>query len=165
MNRMAEVELSQLHFREMVAQELDAVLAIEQLAYAFPWTKGILNDCFISKTHACWLLCHGDTLCAYGVLSAAAAEAHVLNVCVHPDWRSQGLGRLMMNRLIDEAESRAAETVFLEVRASNQAAIKLYESLGFNEVGLRQGYYPAQSGREDALVMALMVSPPALFSL
>ena len=91
-------------------------------------------------------------------MSDGAGEAHILNVCVHPNWRGKGYGRMMMNHLLDQAKLRNVSTVFLEVRVTNSPAIQLYGSMGFNEVGRRHGYYPAVNGREDAIVMALALS-------
>jgi ribosomal-protein-alanine N-acetyltransferase len=88
------------------------------------------------------------------VLSVAVGEAHVLNVCVHPDWQGRGLGRRILDRLLRLAREHEADTAFLEVRASNTVAQRLYESAGFNEIGVRRGYYPARVGREDAVVYA-----------
>jgi ribosomal-protein-alanine N-acetyltransferase len=96
----------------------------------------------------------------YGVLSAAAREAHVLNVCVAPEEQHRGHGRRIVLRLLDLARWHHAERVFLEVRPSNPRAIALYESLGFNEIGRRPNYYPARKGREDAVVMAMELIEP-----
>ncbi|MFI3177939.1 MAG: ribosomal protein S18-alanine N-acetyltransferase, partial [Methylococcaceae bacterium] len=86
--------------------------------------------------------------------SIAVGEAHILNISVDPVEKNQGIGRKMLENLIDVARGRA-ETVFLEVRPSNTAAIALYEDVGFNEIGVRKGYYPAENGREDAIMLAL----------
>lgn len=96
----------------------------------------------------------------YGVLSAAAGEAHILNVCVAATHRGRGLGRLLVRRLLDLARWHRASQVFLEVRPSNPNAITLYHSEGFNEIGRRNNYYPARHGREDAIVMGLELLPP-----
>ncbi len=143
--------------RPMSCVDLDAVLEIEQRAYEFPWSPGIFRDC-LANGHYCRTLWADDTLQGYGVMSEGAGEAHVLNVCVQQSWRKKGGGRMLMNCLLDEARRRNVSTVFLEVRVSNRSAIGLYESLGFNEVGHRRGYYPAAQGREDAFVMALALS-------
>ena len=88
------------------------------------------------------------------MLSAAAGEAHILNICVSPDAQGEGLGRRMLRRLIDAARWHRAERVYLEVRPSNPNAIALYDSEGFNEIARRPNYYPAHKGREDAVIMA-----------
>ena len=90
----------------------------------------------------------------YGLLSIAADEAHVLNVCAAPEEQGRGHGRRLLRALLQLARGRGAQRVFLEVRPSNPAAIALYHAEGFNEIGRRPRYYPAKAGREDAIVMA-----------
>lgn len=143
----------QARIRSMQEHDLPHVLAIEEAAYDFPWTIGIFRDCQRAG-YGCWVLESGDEVVGYGVLSHAAGECHVLNVCIAPAHQGQGLGRRLMQRLVDLARWHRAERIFLEVRPSNPRAIALYHSLGFNEIGRRPRYYPAAHGREDALVMA-----------
>ena len=145
--------------RPMRDTDLDAVMVIEHRGYAFPWTRGIFVDC-LKAGYQAWLLeDHGLPL-GYGILSIAADEAHVLNICVDPLVQSRGLGRLLLRRLIDDARARRAQRIFLEVRPSNPHAIALYQSEGFNEIGRRPRYYPApNNGREDAIVMAIELLP------
>lgn len=145
--------------RAMSADDLEAVIAIELAAYEFPWTPGIFADCLRAGYRA-WVVDHGGMVCGYGLLSAAASEAHVLNVCIDPGRRRNGLARLLMARLLDDARGLGAQRVFLEVRPSNTGAVALYEDLGFNLVSRRPNYYPAAHGREDALVMAMELLPP-----
>jgi ribosomal-protein-alanine N-acetyltransferase len=144
--------------RPMRVEDLDAVAKIEAEAYEFPWTLGIFRDC-LRAGYSCWSLAHPHEIVGYGVLSVAAREAHVLNVCVRPAEQSKGHGRRLMKRLIDLARWHRAERIFLEVRPSNPRAIGLYHDLGFNEIGRRPNYYPAQFGREDALVLAMELLP------
>lgn len=145
--------------RPMRGGDLDAVMAIERRAYPFPWTQGIFDDC-LRAGYPAWVLHGTDGLLGYGVLSIAAGEAHVLNVCVDPARQGQGLGRHLFRALIDEAIRHGAARVFLEVRPSNPAAIALYHDEGFNEIGRRPRYYPAHDGREDAIVMARELAMP-----
>jgi ribosomal-protein-alanine N-acetyltransferase len=140
--------------RAMREADLDAVLAIESRAYPFPWTRGIFRDC-LNAAYPAWVLEQDGRIIGYGVLSLAADEAHVLNVCAAPDVQGQGHGRRMLRALLQVARTRRAQRVFLEVRPSNTHAIALYHDEGFNEIGRRPRYYPAKDGREDALVMAL----------
>ena len=146
--------------RIMTADDLEQVAAIELAAYGYPWTHGIFRDC-LRAGYDCIVLAHGIEVVGYGVLSAAAGEAHVLNVCVAPAQQGQGHGTRLMKRLIDLARWHRAERIFLEVRPSNTHAISLYDQLGFNEIGKRPNYYPAKRGREDAVVMAMELLPPA----
>lgn len=145
--------------RPMKQADIDAVAAIENRAYVFPWTPGIFRDC-LRAGHQCWVLEAGTQLLGYGVLSAAAGEAHILNICIAPEYQGRGHGRRLLRRLIDLARWHKAQQVFLEVRPSNPAAIALYRDEGFNEIGQRPNYYPAAKGREDAIVMALELLPP-----
>ena len=138
----------------MRESDLDAVMAIEQRAYAFPWTRGIFRDCLLSDYPA-RVLVHDGGIIGYGMLSIAADEAHVLNVCTAPEVQGRGHGRRLLRALLQLARGRGVQRVFLEVRPSNLSAIALYHAEGFNEIGRRPRYYPARQGREDAIVMAM----------
>ena len=140
--------------RPMREDDLDAVMEIERRAYPFPWTRGIFRDC-LRAAYPAWILEDGGVLAGYGLLSIAAGEAHILNLCSAPEARGRGLGRHMLRLLLQQARGRAVQRVFLEVRPSNTGAIALYHAEGFNEIGRRPRYYPAAHGREDAIVMAL----------
>jgi ribosomal-protein-alanine N-acetyltransferase len=139
--------------RPMRPDDIEAVLDIELEAYAFPWTRGIFQDC-LRANYPAWVLERGDGIIGYGMISVAADEAHVLNVCAAPHVQGQGYGRRLLRALLNLARSHGAQRVFLEVRPSNMTAIALYHAEGFNEIGRRPRYYPARSGREDAIVMA-----------
>ena len=143
-----------LRMRPMQEADLDAVIEVEKLAYPFPWTKGIFRDC-LRVGYCCWVYTLDERVLGYGVMSVVVGEAHILNACIHPEFQGQGLGRRLLQRLLTLARQHRADTAFLEVRASNQAAIRLYQDLGFNEIGLRRAYYPGKKGREDAVVLAL----------
>ena len=140
--------------RPMREADLDAVMLIEQRAYPYPWTRGIFRDC-LRAGYPMWLLEQQGVIVGYGVLSIAAGEAHVLNLCTAPGNEGQGLGGRMLQTLLKIARGHGAQRVFLEVRPSNPRAIALYERSGFNEIGRRPRYYPARDGREDAIVMAM----------
>ncbi|HET9484672.1 MAG TPA: ribosomal protein S18-alanine N-acetyltransferase [Xanthomonadales bacterium] len=141
--------------RPMREDDIESVARIEAEAYEFPWTPGIFRDC-LRAGYGCWVLARGGgDVVGYGVLSVAAGEAHVLNVCVDPAAQGAGHGKRLMKRLMDLARWHQARRVFLEVRPSNTRAIRLYDELGFNEIGRRPNYYPAKKGREDAIVMAI----------
>lgn len=139
--------------RPMTVDDLPAVLAVENRAYSHPWSEGIMRDC-IRVGYSCWVCELGDALIGHAVMSIALGEAHLLNLCIHPDQQRQGTGRRLLHRMLRVASERQADTVFLEVRASNMAARALYEDEGFGEIGQRRDYYPADSGREDAIVYA-----------
>ena len=151
--------------RPMRENDLDAVLAIERRAYAFPWTLGIFRDCLRAGYPAWVLELEPDQardvprIIGYGVLSIAADEAHVLNVCTAPEEQGKGHGRRLLRALVHHARGRGAHRLFLEVRPSNPHAMALYHAEGFNEIGRRPRYYPAHQGREDAIVMAMELLP------
>ncbi len=150
------------HFiRDIVESDFDALWEIEHRAYEFSWTKGILLDCIRIK-HPAYVL-HDETghLLGYAFLTVGAGEAHLLNLAVEPTAQNQGIGRQLLAHVLARAPLMRIERIFLEVRPSNAAALKLYEEAGFNEIGRRPGYYPAPNNRrEEAIVMALEILPP-----
>ena len=146
--------MPQVRVRPMLGSDLEAVLAIEQRTYAFPWSEGIFRDC-VRVGYTCRVLEIDFVLAGYGVLSIGAGEAHLLNLCVREEFRARGLGRRLLEELLDSAREQGARVCFLEVRPANTGAIRLYQVMGFQQIGVRRGYYQADSGREDALVMRL----------
>lgn len=160
---MAAAGKPAVQVRGMRLEDVDAVSELEKASYEFPWSPGIFRDC-VKAGHPCWVLCDGDLVIGYGILSMGAGEAHLLNICVAPDQRGKGLGRHFLMRLIDIARWNGAERLFLEVRPSNPLAKTLYDSVGFTQIGRRPRYYPAQNGREDAIVMALDLVENPTFS-
>ena len=137
--------------------DLDAVMEIESRAYDFPWTQGIFRDC-LRVGYCCWCYEIDGLIQGYGVMSVAAGESHILNISVRPESQRQGIGSKLMKHFLQLARRHDADTVMLEVRPSNKLAIKMYEKLGFNEIGVRRNYYPAHQGREDALLLALSLN-------
>jgi len=149
----AVLKIPPFFLRPMVKQDMDDVMAIELNSYPYPWTTQIFMDC-LRVGYQCQVCeIHGNIV-AYSVMSFGAAEAHVLNVCVGDQWRDKGLGRQLLLHMLTVAEQKNVETVFLEVRPSNTVALRLYDNLGFNQIGTRKDYYPAKKGREDAYILA-----------
>ncbi len=146
-------EDSQPLLRPMLDEDVAAVMAIEQRVYPHGWTEGIFHDC-LRVQYSCWVLERQGEIIGYGIMSVAVGEAHILNVAVAPGCQGQGRGREMLMHLLQIGRRHGAETAFLEVRPTNQIAIRLYETAGFHQVGLRRDYYPAEKGREDAVIMA-----------
>jgi ribosomal-protein-alanine N-acetyltransferase len=144
--------------RPMREDDVPAVVAAERDSYAFPWSEPVFRDC-LRVGYLCRVLEIDQRVAGYGILSTGAGEAHILNVCVRPEYRCLGLGRRLVTALFDLARAAGAEDLFLEVRPSNTTAIRLYQSLGLAQVGLRRGYYQAANGREDAIVMRLRLLP------
>lgn len=153
---------TRIRLRAMRAADLPAVLEVEQSAYEFPWTLDIFRDC-LRVGYDCYVLEGPDGLVGHGIMSVAAGECHLLNICVHPLYQRRGLGRALVEFLLARARAKGARTALLEVRVSNRVAYRLYTRLGFHEVGMRRGYYPARVGREDAILLAreLDVPPPS----
>lgn len=142
--------------RRMDEADLDQVMDIELATYEHPWTRGIFLDC-LRVGYQCFVYQQQGIIDAYAVMSIGGGEAHVLSLVVRKAVRKHGLGRMLMQHMIDEARGKGCETLFLEVRPSNDSAIHLYHKMGFNEIGMRRGYYPARNGREDALLMAYSI--------
>ena len=153
----AVLKPSPLQFRPMAEADLDAILEIESAAYEFPWTLAIFQDC-LRVGYCCWLLERNGRVTGYGVMSVGAGESHILNLCICPELQGMGLGRSLLEYLLEVARAHKADVVFLEVRPSNEIAKRLYLGAGFDEVGMRRNYYPAAFGREDAIIMARSLS-------
>lgn len=141
------------HIRPMTGDDLASVLVVETRAYTHPWSEGILRDC-LRVGYSCWVCEMSDTVVGHAVMSVAMGEAHLLNICIDPELQGRGVGRRLLHRLLRVAREQHADTMFLEVRSSNDAARWLYEGEGFGEIGERRGYYPTHAGREDAIVYA-----------
>ena len=139
--------------RLMQPSDLKAVAAVEKAAYAYPWSLGIFRDCLLAGYYNV-VLEVSDSVCGYAIMSIASSEAHLLNLCVHPNVQNLGYGRQLLNAMLAKANDAGVDKVFLEVRPSNAAAIHLYRSAGFEQVGIRPAYYQAERGREDAVVLA-----------
>jgi ribosomal-protein-alanine N-acetyltransferase len=142
----------EIAIRAMRATDVGEVVAIERASYQFPWSEGIFRDC-LRVGYVCRVVTLSRQVVAYGVMSFGAGEAHILNLCVDEARRCRGLGRRLLAVLIERATAAGMNDAFLEVRPSNTAAIRLYLALGFEQVGMRRGYYQAASGREDAAVL------------
>lgn len=143
--------------RPMRDRDLPAVLSIERVSYEYPWAETIFRDCLRVGYH-CQVYGGQHSLQGYGIMSMGAGECHLLNICIHPDHRTQGLASNLINHLLEAARQAFASVALLEVRVSNKIAYQLYCRMGFNEIGVRKDYYPARRGREDALVLARELS-------
>ena len=142
--------------RTMVHDDLPLVSDIERRSYEFPWSHGVFRDCLLAG-YNCIVLVRGEEIAGYGVLSVAAGEAHILNLCVDPIFRELGYGERLLNEILGRARSAEVKEVFLEVRPSNASALSLYHKHGFRQIANRPAYYQAIEGREDAAVFAKML--------
>ncbi len=155
--------MSEFRIRQLEREDLAAVQVIEQQVYPFPWSEQIFIDC-IEAGSLLVALERGERLLGYAVLSTGGGESELLNIAIAPAEQGRGLGKVLLQWLVQQARKMRSEMVFLEVRLSNQPAQMLYQSLGFNEIGMRKAYYRCEGGkREDALIYALQLLPENYF--
>ncbi len=145
---------SNISLRPMQLDDLDAVMAIEPTIYSHPWTRGNFSDSLASG-YSAWVMEEHHAVLGYALMMRVLDEAHLLNISVAQSHQKQGLGRYLLQHMMMVAQRYNAANMFLEVRVSNTSAIRLYESVGFCEMAIRRGYYPAHNGREDAMLMGL----------
>jgi ribosomal-protein-alanine N-acetyltransferase len=138
----------------MAERDLDEVMAVESAIYTHPWTRGNFADS-LRAGYECRVLRLGPELLGYFVLMVAAAEGHLLNLSIAAAHQRAGHGAWLLAQTAVLARKMGARSLFLEVRPSNRGAQALYTRFGFRKVAVRRGYYPAHTGREDALVLAL----------
>jgi len=138
--------------RPMNEDDLERINRIELASYDHPWSLGNFRDS-LQAGYCAWVREAEGEVIGYYVLMVAAGEAHLLNLTIAPIWRRHGLGRDLLEHCMERARTHRADTLFLEVRVSNTAAIGLYHDSGFVDLAVRRGYYPARDGREDALIM------------
>ena len=140
--------------RAMREQDLGEVMAIETAIYSHPWTRGNFADS-LRAGYACRVWRRDGELVGYFIVMAAADEAHLLNLSIAPGYQRSGHGSALLREAAAVAAKLGAHNLFLEVRPSNHAAQALYRRFGFRKVAVRRDYYPAHTGREDALVLTL----------
>jgi tRNA threonylcarbamoyladenosine biosynthesis protein TsaB len=143
----------------MTRDDLDAVAALEAQVQDFPWTRGNFEDALKSGYPAC-VLRHGARLAGFCVLMMAPDVTHLLVIAVDGDLQRHGFGRRLVDWCQVQTVRSGVEGIVLEVRPSNENARRFYERLGFRQIGVRKGYYPAAKGREDALVLRRDVAAP-----
>ena len=149
-----QLKPANVSFREMQDSDLVAVMQIETVNFPFPWTNGNFKDS-INSGHICLVLEIDNALVGYAILMMVLDEAHLLNISVSPSWKGKGWGRHLLNQMMQIGREKGGLNMFLEVRPSNVSALTLYETIGFNEMGVRPGYYPAHNGRENAVLMGV----------
>lgn len=146
-----------VEIRTMNYADLKQVILVEQEAYPHPWTLGIFRDCLRIGYNA-WVMTLDSIVIGYGIVMLSPGEAHILNICINPEYQRKGLGRYLLRHLNKKCKQTDIDMVLLEVRRSNVNAQQLYLSEGFHELGVRKGYYPAKQGREDAIILAKYLS-------
>lgn len=147
---------AQAKFRPMNLLDIDAIMQIEPQIYSHPWTRGNFTDS-LNSGYSAWVMTKpaSDEIIGYALLMMVLDEAHLLNLSIAKNFQKQGLGRFLLEHMLQIAKNHHAANMFLEVRTSNISAISLYENMGFNEMAVRRNYYPAHHGREDAVLMGL----------
>jgi ribosomal-protein-alanine N-acetyltransferase len=143
---------AQVFIRTMTHEDLSLVSDIERQSYEFPWSHGVFRDCLLAA-YQCVVLERDGEVVGYCILSIAAGEAHILNICIHPIYRSMGYGEKLLDEILFRARSSSVREIFLEVRPSNEHALALYRKKDFHKVADRPEYYQASKGREDATVL------------
>ena len=157
MASVREADFPSVEIRPMHELDIPMVVAVEKAAYQFPWSEGIFRDC-LRVGYVCRVIDVAGDMAGYGIMSVGAGEAHILNVCVRSEYRCRGFARKILLYLLDRARGAGVQEAYLEVRPSNVAAARLYHSLGFEQVGIRRGYYQALMGREDACVLRKLIT-------
>jgi ribosomal-protein-alanine N-acetyltransferase len=142
----------QVFLRPMQTRDVQGVVKVERKNYLFPWSHKVFADC-LSAGYCCRVLQTEVQVIGYGLMSIGAGESHILNICVDPEWHRRGLASGLLAHLLVHSIAENSSEVFLEVRPSNTPALELYKKFDFSKVGKRRGYYPKQSGREDAYVL------------
>ena len=141
--------------RPILEGDLPEVVIIEKAVTAFPWSLKNFQDCLKAGYQAWVFFSETGEIIAFTILQKVVDELHLLNLCVRQQYQGKGLGRFILNFIINYAKSSSFSLVVLEVRSTNSRAQKLYRKVGFNEISVRKDYYPAQVGREDAILMGL----------
>lgn len=154
MSLVLNKSFADFQLRPMQIVDLNAVMAIEPHIYSHPWTRGNFSDS-LNSGHSAWVLERDEKIIGYALLMIVLDEAHLLNLSIAMAYQKQGLGRFLLEHMLKISKKYQAVNMFLEVRASNISALALYENMGFNEMAVRRNYYPANNGREDAILMGL----------
>ncbi len=144
-----------MKIRSMQDQDIAEVVAIEQSANNFPWSYKNFKDCMKAKYQSWVFLDESGDILGYTVIQRVIDETHLLNICIKPKHQGQGLGRKILEHVIEFSKDNSLVLIVLEVRRSNRRAQKLYLQAGFNEMSVRKNYYPGEQGREDAILMGM----------
>lgn len=150
---IAPMQEPPVFLRSMNHEDLSQVSDIERRSYEFPWSHGVFRDCLLAG-YQCIVIDRNDRVAGYAILSIAAGEAHILNLCVDPVHRAHGYGARLLDDILSRSRAADVEEIFLEVRPSNTTALSLYRKKGFRQVARRPQYYQANQGREDAAVLS-----------
>ncbi len=141
--------------RTATEQDIPRLVEIEGLTQIAPWSIDVFQQCFLQRHH-CVVVEENALMIGFIMISSAlTGENHILNLCVDPDYQRKGYGKMLLDYAISQAKLNNVDIIYLEVRRSNNTAIRLYDKSGFVQIGERKNYYPSPGGREDALIMAM----------
>jgi ribosomal-protein-alanine N-acetyltransferase len=139
--------------RPLTEQDIPYLLGIEQATQSTPWSEDIFKSC-MQAGYEGWVIEDNHFVIGFIIFSIQLNESHILNLGVHPNFQRLGFGHQLMSHALNESKKDGVSVAYLEVRSSNNPAIALYKKMGFKQIGTRRDYYPATTGREDALVFA-----------
>ncbi|NKF49561.1 ribosomal protein S18-alanine N-acetyltransferase [Shewanella sp. WXL01] len=153
MSESHSVSANQYILQPLTEADVEQMLLVEQSAHSHPWSQAVLASCFGKLYRVTGIYNDQQTLLGFAIVQQIVDEVTLMDICVHQQAQGLGLGKQLLEQVITEAKQHNAVSILLEVRASNQAAIGLYLSQGFNQSGIRKNYYPTDSGKEDAVLM------------
>lgn len=142
-----------IRLRPMQESDLPGVYRLEVFSQPVPWPLWFFRR-QLRTDASCWVLEEGTEIIGFGILAFVKDRAHIMNMCIAPEYRHRGLGRHIMLHLLGVARHRCCRQAWLEVRPTNRTAILLYRKLGFRTKQVRKGFYPGRRGRQNGLVMA-----------
>jgi ribosomal-protein-alanine N-acetyltransferase len=145
-----------MQFSNFKESDLSAIELIENEVHAYPWTRGNFLDS-IKSSHTCLMMKLNEEIVGFTVMMFVLDECHLLNISIKKNMQKKGFGSHFLKEVIRRARLAHSKTIYLEVRISNHAAIHLYDKHGFNEMSIRKDYYRAKEGREDAVLMGLVI--------
>lgn len=147
-------------FRRLDTRDLSELMQIERSSFDNPWSAQVMRDSLNAAHTKTWgMVNHLGKLIGYAVFSILMDEGELLSMTIHPDAQGKGCGAALLNHVLEEIKDAKVETFFLEVRSTHDAAIHLYQKLGFTQIGTRKEYYPGAKPdtRDDALIMSLSI--------
>jgi ribosomal-protein-alanine N-acetyltransferase len=147
--------MTKISIRKITVSDIPEVITIENESFSTPWSEVSFFSEINNPASICRAALSGDSLIGYVCASCILYEGRILNLAVRPDYRRKGVGKMLAQSILKELRTCGCKKIFLEVRASNTVAIRLYESIGFRMLSLSRGYYFLP--REDAVIMGLQL--------
>tara|TARA_Y100001970_G_scaffold177901_1_gene216763 strand:+ start:57 stop:539 length:483 start_codon:yes stop_codon:yes gene_type:complete len=142
-----------LEYKYLDYSKISSLLEIEEESNPYPWTELNFKDC-LERGYYSLALEEEGLFVGFAIMAISSEESHLLNIGIKKEKRRLGLGEKLLRKMIIAAEVMGSKKIILEVRITNKSAYKLYEKLGFEEIGTRKNYYRLPEGREDAFVMS-----------